>query len=77
MPHGGEKVTGQWTIPPPRPRWGGGVGLIIDRCIGDSLCDLRTRARAKVRARAKCTSRGPLFHNDPGFPSSVKFCDWF
>ena len=24
MPHGGGKVTGQWTIPPPRPRWGGG-----------------------------------------------------
>ena len=29
MPHGGEKVTGQWTIPPPRPRWGGwGLSLI-------------------------------------------------
>ena len=26
MPHGGGKVTGQWTIPPPRPRWGGGGG---------------------------------------------------
>ena len=29
MPHGGGKVTGQWTIPPPRPRWGGwGLSLI-------------------------------------------------
>ena len=32
----GGKVTGQWTIPPPRPRWGGG-GLIIDRCIKQSV----------------------------------------
>ena len=23
---GGGKVTGQWTIPPSRPRWGGGGG---------------------------------------------------
>ena len=26
MGGGGVKVTGQWTIPPPRPRWGGGGG---------------------------------------------------
>ena len=26
---GGGEVTGQWTIPPPRPRWGGwGLSLI-------------------------------------------------
>ena len=34
MPHGGGgggggKVTGQWTIPPSRPRWGGGEGLSL------------------------------------------------
>ena len=39
MPHGGGggggggKVTGQWTIPPPRPRWGGGglslIGALV------------------------------------------------
>ena len=34
--------------------------------LGDSLCDLRARAKARVRATAKSTSRGALFHIDPG-----------